>query len=195
MKYNLSEITEVIKNRRSISPESYSDRKVHREIVENILSNGTWAPSHGMTEPWRFKVFMGEGMKKLEAFLPDLYKSSTDPATFSQKKFDKILLRTQEVSVIVAICMERDRTDRIPEIEEVEAVACAVQNMYLTATAYGVGGFWSSPKFVYSDAMKDFLGLEAQDKCLGLFYMGYPKEEWPKSHRKPLEYVTEWIFE
>lgn len=195
MKYNLSEITEVIKNRRSIIPENFSTRKVHREIVENVLSNGTWAPTHAMTQPWRFKVFLGDGMKKLEDFLPELYQKSTSEEAFSQKKYDKLLARMQEVSVVVAICMERDRTEKIPEIEEVEAVACAVQNMYLTCTAYGVGGFWSSPKFIYTDEMKSFLGLEAQDKCLGLFYMGYPKEEWPKSHRKPLEYVTEWIVE
>ena len=91
--------------------------------------------------------------------------------------------------------MEREEAERIPEIEEVQAVACSVQNMYLTCTAYGIGGYWSSPKFIYSDEMKKFLGLGEKDRCLGLFYMGYPQGEWPKSHRKPLEYVTEWISE
>ena len=47
MKYNLSEITEVIKNRRTIYPEQYSDRSIHREIVEDVLNNGVWAPTHG----------------------------------------------------------------------------------------------------------------------------------------------------
>jgi hypothetical protein len=37
--------------------------------------------------------------------------------------------------------------------------------------------------------------LGAEDKCLGLLYMGYPESDWPKSHRKPLEYVSEWITE
>ena len=43
----------------------------------------------------------------------------------------------------------RDETEKIHEIEEVEAVACAIQNILLTATAYGLGVFWSSPKFIY----------------------------------------------
>lgn len=192
MKYNLSEITEVIRNRRSISPEKYSTRKVHREIVENVLNNAIWAPNHGMTQPWRFKVFIGEGMKKIGAFLPELYKLKAGD-TFSQKKHDKLTKRGENVSVIVAICMEPDPEGKIREIEEIEAVAAAVQNMYLTCTAYGIGGFWSSPAFVYSDEMKEFLGLSAKAQCLGLFYMGYPEGEWPKSHRKPLEYVTEWL--
>ncbi|MDG2247340.1 MAG: nitroreductase [Flavobacteriales bacterium] len=195
MKYNLSEITEVIKNRRSIRPEDYSARKVHREIVENVLSNATWAPTHGMTQPWRFKVFMGDGLQRLSSELPALYKDVASEDTFSQRKFDKIQQRMQNISVVVAICMERDRDEKIPEIEEVEAVACAVQNMYLTCTAYGVGGFWSSPKFVYTEEMNELLGIKSPDRCLGLFYMGYPEGDWPKSHRKPLEYVTEWIDE
>jgi nitroreductase len=89
--------------------------------------------------------------------------------------------------------MERDPSGKILELEEIEAVSCAVQNMHLTCTAYGLGAFWSSPKFVYSQEMNDFLGLGANDKCLGLFYIGYPSGEWPKSHRKPLEYMCEWI--
>jgi nitroreductase len=65
--------------------------------------------------------------------------------------------------------------------------------MYLTCTAYGLGSYWSSPKYVYSEEMKAFLNLGDKDKCLGMFFMGYPEGEWPKSHRKPLEYVTEWF--
>lgn len=194
MKYNLSEVNQVIRDRRSISPESYSDRKVHREIVENILTNATWAPNHGMTQPWRFKVFMDAGMQKMGSFMPELYKEKSGDK-FSEKKYEKLKKRCETVSVIVAVCVEPGENENIPEIEEIEAVACGVQNMYLTCTAYGIGGFWSSPKFVYSREMADFLGLSPKGQCLGLFYMGYPAEEWPKSHRKPLEYVTEWIAE
>lgn len=195
MKYNLSEINAIIRDRRSVMPEDYSARKVHREIIENVLTNATWAPTHGMTQPWRFKVFTEEGLKRLADFVPELYRSTTPPEKFSQRKYDKMAERPSKVSVIIAVCMKRDETDKIPEIEEVEAVACAVQNMYLTCTAYGIGAFWSSPRLVYTPEMKAFLGLSAEDKCLGFFYMGYPAGEWPKSHRKPLEYVTEWITE
>lgn len=195
MKYNLSEINAVIRDRRSIKPESFSSRKVHREIVENVLTNATWAPTHGMTQPWRFKVFMDGGLKQLAEFLPEIYKAKTPEQSFSARKYETLGKRPLHVSVIVAVCMERDPNRKIAEIEEIEAVACAVQNMYLTCTAYGIGGFWSSPGFIYTPEMNTFLGLGEEDKCLGLFYMGYPSEEWPKSHRKPLEFVTQWITE
>lgn len=195
MKYNLSEINNVIRNRRSVSPEQFSDRKVHREQVEQILSNATWAPTHGLTQPWRYKVFMGEGLKKVEKFLPELYKQKTPAEKFNQGKQDRLRKRIQNISVLVIICMERDKSEKIAELEEIEAVACSVQNMMLTCTAYGLGSYWSSPGFIYSDEMKNFLGLGEKDRCLGLFYMGYPNQEWPAGHRKPLEYISEWIEE
>ncbi|MFT5581280.1 MAG: nitroreductase [Lentimonas sp.] len=192
MRYNLSEITEVIRNRRTIYPEQFSDRKVHREQIELLLNNATWAPTHGKTQPWRFKVFMEESRSSLSEFLAKEYLSQTPAELQNDKKLAKMLNRPKLSSAIIAVCMHRQDEEKIPEIEEIEAVACAVQNMHLTATAYGLGAFWSSPKLIYSQAMNDFLGLRKQDKCLGLFYVGYTNEEWPQGQRKPIEYLTEW---
>lgn len=192
MKYNLSEITEIIRNRRSIAPEHYSDRAVHPEIISNILTNATWAPTHGMNQPWHFQVYREQALRELAVSIPMLYKDFVPKEQFSQAKFDKLKARFEQISAVIFICMKRNEPNRIPEIEDIEAVACAVQNMMLTCTAYGLGCFWSSPGFVYSDAMKTLLGLEQSDKCLGLFYLGYPTIDWPQSHRRPLEYHTEW---
>jgi nitroreductase len=195
MKYNLSEITEIIRNRRSISPEQFSNRKVHREQIETMLQNATWAPTHGMTQPWRFHVFMEAGRQQLLQFLPELYKSSTPTEKFNQTKYDRLAERLQHVTAIVVVAMHRDETKKIKEVEEIEAVACAIQNMSLTATAYGLSCYWSSPGYIYTDAMKSFLKLDPDDQCLGICYLGYPQNEWPKSHRKPIEYSTHWITE
>lgn len=195
MRYNLSEITSVIQDRRTIFPEQFSDRKIHREIVEKILNNAIWAPNHGMTQPWRFKVFMDKGIEKFASFQSEHYKAITAPEKFDEGKYQKLQTRPLLASVVIAICMKRQESEKIPEIEEIEAVACAVQNMYLTCAAYGLGAYWGSGGVTYTDGMKEFLGLGAKDKCLGFFYLGYPDAEWPKSHRKPIEYVTEWISE
>ena len=168
---------------------------MHKEVVEEILRNGTWAPTHGMTQPWRFKVFMGEGVKRIGDRLPVWYKEYVSEEKFSQKKFDKLQARGERCSVIIAVTMVPDPNGRIPEIEEIEAIACAVQNMYLTCTAHGIGAKYSTPGYLYTEGGREFLKLEEGGKVLGLFYLGYPEVEWPKSHRKPLEYVTEWIEE
>ena len=192
MRFNLSEINELIRERRTIYPEQFSDRKVHKEQVENILTNAQWAPTHGNTQPWRFKVFMEEGLVTLSDFLAKTYLELTPQELQNDMKLSKLLNRPLKSSVVIAVCMERQPEEKIMEMEEIEAVACAIQNMHLTATAYGLGGFWSTPKIIYSSQMNDFLKINEKDKCLGLFYIGYPSIEWPKAHRKPLEYTTEW---
>lgn len=197
MKYNLSEISELIKDRRTITPEFYADRRIHREQVETILNNAIWAPNHGSTQPWTFKVFLGEGRKQLSTFMSELYKEKFQGDDFKQKKFEKILNRPIQAGAVIAVSLKRDPESRIMELEEIEAVACAIQNMYLTCTAWGLGSFWATPKLIYTPEMNEWLGLEGDDKCLGLFYIGYvkPDYEWPKGHRKPIEYFTEWVEE
>ncbi len=195
MRHNLSEITAIIKDRRTIYPEFFSDRQVHKEQIEQLLNNAIWAPTHGMTQPWRFQVFMGEGKTKLGEFLRDLYLKKIPVDEQKEIKLNRMTDRPRRASAVIAVNMERQKEERIPEIEEVEAVACAVQNMYLTCTAYGLGGFWSTPKLIYTPEMNEFLGLGEKDKCLGLFYVGYPNQEWPKGQRKPIEYLTKWITE
>ncbi len=195
MRFNLSEVNELIRNRRTIYPEQFSDRKVHKEQIELILNNAQWAPTHGNTQPWRFKVFMEDGRQKLADFLGKTYLELTPKEQQNDMKLAKMLTRPMKSSVVIAVCMERQVEEKILEIEEIEAVACAIQNMHLSCTAYGLGGFWATPKLIYTPQMNEFLGLGEKDKCLGLFYIGYPEIEWPKAHRKPLEYTTEWINE
>ena len=192
MKYNLSEITEIIKNRRTIYPQFYSSRKVHKEIIEHLLQNATWAPTHGMTQPWRFKVFTEESRKTLSDTLSMLYKQLTPTENFREDKFAKMQARPFQASAVIVAYMKRGDNPKIPEIEEISSVACAIQNLCLTATAYGIGSFWSTPKIIYTKEMNDFLKISDEDKCMGIIYLGYPNDEWPKGQRKPIEYLTEW---
>jgi nitroreductase len=146
-----------------------------------------------MTQPWRFRIYLGEGMGSIRQFIPELYQRVTPEEKFNQAKFDRMTLRLQRASAVVAICMHRDPSRKIDEIEEIEAVACATQNMLLTATAYGLGTFWSTPKLLNHSDCHRFMELNEGDRCLGLIYIGYPDTDWPDQHRRPLEYSTTWI--
>lgn len=192
MKFNLSEVSELIRTRRTIYPEQFSGRSIQKDQIETILNNAIWAPTHGNTQPWRFQVFTDEARQRLSDFLAETYLKITPPEKQNDQKLAKMLNRPKLASVVIAVCMKRDPNRKIKEMEEVEAVACAIHNMHLTCTAYGIGGFWSTPALIYSDEMNAFLGLEAEDKCLGLFYMGYPAIEWPEGQRRPIEYLTQW---
>lgn len=193
MRFNLSEINDLIRSRRTIYPEQFSERKVHREQIEVILNNAQWAPTHGNTQPWRFRVFMEDGRQTLSDFLAKTYLELTPSDQQNDMKLAKMITRPLKASVVVAVCMKRQDEEKILELEEIEAVACAIQNMHLSCTAYGLGGFWATPKLIYHQKMNEFLEIGEKDKCIGLFYIGYPAIEWPTAHRKPLEYTTKWI--
>jgi nitroreductase len=192
MKYSLSEITDIIKDRRTIYPEFFSERKVHKEMVEKLLNNAIWAPTHGMTQPWRFTVFMNEGLQLLSNVLSGIYQAKYSGDAFNEMKYNKLKQRPLKASAVIAIVVEYDAKGKISELDDTLAVACAVQNMMLTATAYGLGAFWATPGIIKEQEINEFLKIE-NGKCLGFLYLGYPAGEWPKSQRKPIEYITKWI--
>ena len=115
MRYNLSEINAVIKDRRTIYPETYSDRKVHKEQIELLLNNALWAPTHGMTQPWRFKVYMGDSKQKLAMQLLSCYNNYAGEKAVEAKQ-KRTVLRVEKSSAVIAICMQKDPNNKIPEI-------------------------------------------------------------------------------
>lgn len=195
MIYDTEQINTLIKNRRSIYPNMYSNQKVEDKVIEKMLENANWAPTHKLTQPWRFIVFTGEGLNQLANFQANLYKAkATKEGHYDPKKDEKLKNKPLLASHVIAIAMSRDPKERIPEVEEIESVACAVQNMYLTATAYGVGCYWGSGGITYFEEAKPFFGLAPKDKLLGFLYIGYPKsDQWPKGNRSTYQDKVTWV--
>ena len=189
--YNPVNIDHLIRQRRAVYPVQYSDRPVDLAIIEQVLENANWAPNHKRTEPWRFKVFRGDARIRLADYLADWYRDHTTDADFSEKKHRKTYSKPLQSDTVIAICMQRDPQERLPFWEEVAAVACAVQNMWLTCTAYGIGCYWSSPKSILQ--AQDFLDLAAGEHCLGLFYMGWPQGDWPVGRRDDWRDKVVWM--
>lgn len=196
MRFNVSEINECIRTRRTIFPEQFSERKVQKELIEVLLENARWAPTHKLTQPWRFKVFYGDGLKSFGEWHADTYKAITPEDSFKEMKYRKLKERPIKASAVIAIIMKRDEKLAVPEVEEIAAVSAAVQNMYITASAYGLAAYWGSGGLTYTQEMKDYLGLGHNDTCMGLFFVGYPDIEWPKrTERMERRHIAEWIEE
>jgi nitroreductase len=193
--YNIEEINHLMRHRRSVFPRQYSGEQIDKAIIEQILENANWAPTHGKTEPWRFFVFTGNGIQKFAELQSKLYLELTSPEKFNKEKYEKMQKDPLSASHIIAIAMQRQKSEKIPEIEEVEAVACAVQNMYLTATAYSLGAYWSSGGMTYMEEAKEFFGLGEKDKLLGFFYIGKIAQPIPDGERSAVADKISWIEE
>ncbi len=193
MQYNIEEINHLIRNRRSVFPKQFEEGKhIPDETIQQILENATWAPNHGHTEPWRFVVFTGEGLKKLAQFQSEFYKEVSGEK-FKEATYQNLQTNPLKASHVIAICMKRDPNKKHPEVEEIEAVACAVQNIYLSVTAYGLGGYWTTGGVTYNEKAKPFFGLDEDDRLLGFFYAGYVAVASPDGKRKPLEEKVVWV--
>ena len=189
MDNSIEVINKIIRKRRSIFPASYIDKEISKDIIDTILENANYAPNHKLTEPWRFIVFKGESRKKLAGFFSEKYRTVTAPESYSQARYDAAGEKVLKSNCIIIINVEL-HSDKIPEWEETAAVACAVQNMWLTASAYGIGSYWSSPGVL--NELGQFLNLPANQKCLGLFFMGYHDAAEVPARRTPIENKVTW---
>lgn len=194
MLFDIQAYDTLVKNRRSVFPKDYTGEIVDDAIVEKIVESALWAPSHKMTQPWRFIIFSGAGLKSLAEAQAALYKRIAErDGTFREDKFQSMLTKPLLSSHIVVVLMKRDEKKSVPEIEEVGAMFCAVENMYLSATAYGVGGYLSTGGITYLDEAKDLFGLTDEDKLIGFFHIGMPKHQPSALKRKSFGEVVQWV--
>jgi nitroreductase len=189
-----SEVDQLIRQRRSVFPRDYTGEVVSDEIINQMLENANWAPTHKFTEPWRFVVFSGEGLKQLATFQSECYKVVTKANdTYREDRYQALQNKPMESSHIISIGMKRDEAKRLPEWEELGAVFCAVQNMYLTATAYDIGCYLSTGGITNFEEAKSFFGLGPDDKLCGFLHVGIPKGNVPDGRRGPVSEKVKWV--
>jgi nitroreductase len=194
MRERLPEILNtIIHERRSVKPNLFKPgERIPAGVIRQALVNATWAPNHGRTEPWHFIVYTGDGIRRLSEFQAELYKKESGEK-FTEAKYNKLKEDYLKASHVIAICYKKDPDSRIPEIEEVAAVACAVQNFALTLHAYGYGGYWTTGGITYYESAKLFFNLTGQDKLMGFYLCGVPAYSPPAIPRKPIEEKTTWV--
>jgi len=190
---NSEDFNRLARNRRSIYPNMYNSKPIEDRIINIILENANWAPNHKHTEPWRFVVFTGDGLKKLAEFQGDLYeKASMKKGTYKETTHAKFMSKPLMASHIISIGLKRDPRESIPEIEEILAVGCAIQNMYLTATSNNIGCYMSTGGVTYFDEAKEFFGLNQEDKLLGFMYLGNTDVKPFIGKRRPWQDKVRW---
>ncbi len=192
---NAEFFNQLARNRRSVFPDQFEPgKKIDDAIIKEILINATWAPNHGKEEPWRFTVFTGEGLKKLAKFQSELYKQEAGE-NFKEGTWLKLQQNPLKASHVIAIGMKRSVNKNIPEVEDIAAVACAVQNIYLSLAAYGLGGYLTTGGVTYKEKAKSFFGLEDVDRLMGFFYIGHIAIPSTGAKRQPLEERVKWVNE
>lgn len=189
-------LNSIIQNRRSVFPYQFeADQRVPDEIIRQILDNANRAPTHKKTEPWRFTVFTGEGLQYFSKLQTELYTRFAGDK-FKQTKLQNLTNYPLMSSHVIAIGMKRNKENALPEIEEVIAIGCAIENMYLSVNAYELGGYLSTGGITYFEEAKPYFDLEPEDKLIGFFYIGYPATApGTLSKRNSVEDKVKWVVE
>lgn len=151
------ETRDAIIERRSIR--KFTDKKIEKEVLDQILDAAGWAPSAHNQQPWELIVVRNPETKKKLAlghryarFLPD-------------------------ADVVVAVCstlkMVKPGKNDSPAISyfEVQDTAAAIQNMLLAAWDLGVGSCWVGD--FYDEEVREALGIPNDLGVMALIALGY----------------------
>lgn len=186
----------IYRTRRSLKPKSMdAQRAVPRELVMSLLEDAHWAPTHGLTQPWRFQVFASKMARtRLGEGLQSVYDLITPAEKRIEEKRKKLAANPLCAPVVIAVGAKVIPGGKVPEWEEIAAVSCGVQNLMLSAHEQGLGSYWSSPPVACSAEFVSWLGLDETHRMMGLIYLGWPLEGQPalQSTRGSLQDRVTW---
>jgi nicotinate-nucleotide--dimethylbenzimidazole phosphoribosyltransferase len=174
-----SGLDDVIAARRDVR-RRFREDPIPAEVMRHILQAAHQAPSVGLSQPWDFLIVTsakkrGRVAKHVEDER-ERYRQSLAGgrvSTFGQLKVHGIM----EAPVLLVVTSTRERgganvLGRYTQPEATEYSTClAVENLWLTARAEGIGVGWVS--FYQPDEIMKILGLPVHVRPLALLCMGY----------------------
>jgi nicotinate-nucleotide--dimethylbenzimidazole phosphoribosyltransferase len=156
------------------------------DVLTRVLAAGHAAPSVGHSQPWRFLVLDDPGLRQRAALLADrerLAQAAQLEPDAARRLLDLQLEGIREAPIGVVVCCDR-RTPAAGVLgratypdADLWSCACAIQNMWLTARAEGLGLGWVT-LFRPAD-LADLLGLPDGVVTLGWLCLGWPDERPP----------------
>lgn len=151
------EVFECIDKRRSIR--SYEKKDVPNELIAQIITAGTYAPSAGNTQPWEFVVVKDKKIKK-------------ELATAALRQN-----HVEEASVVIVVCANKDKSgmkygDRGRNLYSIQDTAACIQNMLLAITALGLGSTWTGS--FEEERVSSLLRLPKEIRPVAILPIGFP---------------------
>ncbi len=161
------DVDEAIRTRRT--HKANGPEPVDRRTLDELFELARWAPNHHLTNPWRFRVVGPRALERLKA------ASGPDAAG----KLD----RAPTLVVVSSIGNEEDR----------DATAVAAYIVLLAAHARGLAGYWRTPEVLHRPDGRAALGLPAEERVLGLLYLGQPCQEQRVPERAPVAEIVSYL--
>jgi nitroreductase len=147
----------------------FGPEPVPRETLLEILAAARFAPTHRMTEPWRFRVLGPQTLAALKEVGGEKEAAKLDRAP-------TLVLATAVVS-----------GDLVQDEEDVCAAAAAIELVLLAATERAIASYWRTPHVLRTPPGRDAAGIPAGERFLGLLHFGTAEREPQARERRPVE--------
>ena len=154
---------------------AFGTDSVPRETLLELLAVAALAPTHHMTEPWRFRVLGPETLAALE--------EAAGP-----KEAEK--LRRAPTLVLASAALSGDL---VQDEEDVCATAAAIMLVLLAATERGLATYWRTPAIIRTRQGREALGIPRGERVLGLLHFGPPAREPAPRERHPVEHYVDFL--
>lgn len=193
MKRTPEESLDFIISRRSVFPKEFEEGMVSKEEITQLLEAARWAPTHKVTEPWNFQVFMGDALEDLIETQVNAIRNKLSDSPEGDMKEAKIRMIGSRSSAVIAVLLKRDEQERVPQHEEEWSVATAVQNIHIHAASLDIGMYWSTGAARASKPILELLEIEEKDLHMGWLYLGrYTGTNRLIKERKKVEEYVVW---
>ena len=167
------QVFDLIKRRRSIG--KMTAERPTREQIEVLLEAATHAPNHHNTQPWKFIVLAGSAREELGTVMAmslanRLEETSSENA---QARLNKERNKPLRSPIVIVAVSEAPKQPNVMELDNIEAVSAAVQNMLLTAEEMGLACMWRTGDAAIDPHVKQWLDLDPGDQIVAFLYVGY----------------------
>lgn len=166
---------------------------VPRALIEQLLAAGAQAPNHHKVRPWRFVVLTGAARNRLGDVMAQALLRHNPAALEAAVAIERA--KPLRAPVLIAVGVDKASAPKVVEYENVCAAAAAAENILLAAHALGLGGMWRSGQPIFEPAVRQALGLAADQQMVGFLYIGYPAAELPAPTRPGADDRTVWMTE
>ena len=149
---------QLIHGRTHISPKRLGNPGPSQTQKESILLAANAAPDHGRMVPWRF-IEIQEGSRPAlgEVFRQCLLDRDQEATSIQQQEaLDKA---SRGPLLLLAVSNYKDSNGDISRQEKLISLGCAIQNILLSAYAFGFGSGLSSGRALQSDRIRTLFQL------------------------------------
>jgi nitroreductase len=164
---------------------------VPKEVIERLLHAAVQAPNHYRVRPWRFVVLMGKSRVALGEVLAQAMKKQNPELPDVGMEMERA--KPLRAPVLIAVGVDKPADPRVLEIENICAVAAAVENLLLAAHAEGLGAHWRTGSAARDPEVKKFLGFTPDQELISFVYIGYPDLMPAMTERPSFDDRTVWM--